>query len=1372
MRRSNGTLLLTAVLALTSAAQAQAQAQAQTSARADAGLSIESDEANRLSGEATALAAAGRLDEAAATEREALKLRLRFLGREHPDTLASLVALAAIHQRQGHPLEAGLLLRHVLTVRTRVLGAASPDTAAAARLVAGLPPPAGQSLTAAETQETTRLVASLDETFRETSARTQEEFLKAEPRARRLAEIRASVLGATHPETLAALLTLGRLYQYTGRQGEAEVIYRHVLAAQVKALGPGDPATIATLPHLLLSVNTQGSPDYAAEIRRIIRGALADGERALGTNDPRLIPLLDMAWNNARQYPNPDNAAVVQFGARSLTIKERLPEADRKDLLSTARSVGQAYADLGQFAEADRYSTRALTLAESLYDPLSRDVLWVVADVMTLYHKQHRYAEAERLARRLVDGWTGLEGASSPATKGYVSQLATIQKEAGHPVAVAQASTAPVSRDEQIDAAADQALTARNLYEAGKYDQAEPGARAALAKLTALLGAEDGSTIAATTILSQIVRRQGKLAEAEQLSRQVLDIQTRKEGPTSASTIVAMNDLANVYMAQDRYADAQQLYERAVLAVGNNDTSELRNLPLLMLNLAGLYRAQRRDEEAEKLMRNALQRSQLNRGRDDPTTINAVVNLAELLRDRGALPEARAFAERAVQSQTATHHLNEPMHFTATALLASIAEKEGRLDEAEALYRQTLAGRAKVLGGRQPDTLQSTFDLAEFLARQGRAVEAATLHRQAFDARLAVLGREHPDTLSSAAALTVATLTLRGRRPPDIAVARLVIEETRARRDHAGVSQWARAQEEREATVASARFALFGDAAWAGRGADPLPLRGEAFTALQDAVLGAADRSIAEAAARRYASGRFAGLGKLIAQRQKLLEDWAFLDASLSRQLGLGTPESVKLSIDIRKQLDSMQSLLGEIDALLRDAAPDYFSLARPTPLSIADTQALLGPDEAMLLAVPSRFGTHVVAVTREGVAWNRSDWTADRVRRVVQQLRWDASYELGGSPAEFADTMLYPRRAKPTYLRTLAFQLYQQLVAPVAATLAGKRQVYVAAGGSLAALPFSILVSSAPSGADDDPTALRGTRWFGEDVALVHIPSIQSLALLRRSARERTSATGFLGIGDPVLAPPAPEPSLQDTASADTPARGLRSTRALTEAGRLFTPGRTRDAALASPAALRALPSLPGTAIELERVREALGAPETSLLMREAAVEPRVRAADFSKVGVLLFSTHGATVDESGAIGEAGLVLTPPAGDAQPDNDGYLSASEVTTLPLNADWVILSACNTATGDGTDNPGLGQLARAFFYAGARNLLASHWPVADAVSPTLITRTLALARAGGPRAEAFRQAMHAIRMNAEHDRTGTWAHPFFWAPFVLIGDGGR
>jgi len=683
----------------------------------------------------------------------------------------------------------------------------------------------------------------------------------------------------------------------------------------------------------------------------------------------------------------------------------------------------------------------------------------------------------------------------------------------------------------------------------------------------------------------------------------------------------------------------------------------------------------------------------------------------------------------------------------------------GRLAEAEELVRRVLAASERTLGRDHLVTLQSVIRLAALLNDMFRLEEARPLYRRALDTNERLLGRAHPNTLLYAE-LFVRMNVQSDSVPPDaLAAARLLVAGLGAREWAGNANQAALAQRDREALSANARFALFGDAAWSSAEDDGqrTALLPEAFAALQRSVLGAADRSIARQAARRYATGQSAALGALIGEREELERQWTTLDGQIAASHGGGVTAGRPAAI--LQDLDRVQARIGAIDARLRAEAPDYFALIRPEPLDVPAAQALLAPDEAILLVVPSTSGTHVMAVTRDNAQWWRSGWNAARVRTAVQRLRWDAGASVDGSAEELAALRARPRSGRPGFDRTTAHALYQELIAQGSSLLVGRRRVYVAAGGALAALPFQLLVSAPPSGADNDPATLRETRWFGDDVALIHIPSLQSLALLRRGSVER-SGDGFMGIGDPVL-----------TGQSNSRDRGAALDRATT--GQMFSAGATRDGGvMANVATLRRLARIPGTALELEQVRRTLGAPLSSLLLAERATEPNVRAADLSRTRILLFSTHGLTATESirVGVGESGLVLTPPA-VASDSDDGFLAASEVTTLNLNADWVILSACNTATGDGTTGAGLGGLSRAFFYAGARNLLASHWPVSDAVAPILITRTLALERTGMPRAEAFRQAMREIRMDASRDTAvSSWAHPFYWAPFVLIGDG--
>ena len=136
--------------------------------------------------------------------------------------------------------------------------------------------------------------------------------------------------------------------------------------------------------------------------------------------------------------------------------------------------------------------------------------------------------------------------------------------------------------------------------------------------------------------------------------------------------------------------------------------------------------------------------------------------------------------------------------------------------------------------------------------------------------------------------------------------------------------------------------------------------------------------------------------------------------------------------------------------------------------------------------------------------------------------------------------------------------------------------------------------------------------------------------------------------------------------------------------------------------------------------------------------------------------------------LAEPGLLLTPPEAPSEED-DGYLSASEIAGLKLDADWVILSACNTAAGGAQGAEALSGLARAFIYAQARALLVSHWEVDSATTVKLVTgamKRLAADKAMG-RAEALRQSMLAL---IDRDAARE-VHPAYWAPFVVVGEGG-
>ena len=194
----------------------------------------------------------------------------------------------------------------------------------------------------------------------------------------------------------------------------------------------------------------------------------------------------------------------------------------------------------------------------------------------------------------------------------------------------------------------------------------------------------------------------------------------------------------------------------------------------------------------------------------------------------------------------------------------------------------------------------------------------------------------------------------------------------------------------------------------------------------------------------------------------------------------------------------------------------------------------------------------------------------------------------------------------------------------------------------------------------------------------------------------------------------------------------------------------------------------LEDTADELKAVAGNLGAPSNELYLREAASETNVKSASLADYRIIYFATHGLVAGDVKGLGEPSLALTLPQKPTQRD-DGLLTASEIAALRLNADWVVLSACNTIAGDKPGAEALSGLARAFFYAGARALLVSHWAVDSAAATRLTSSTFEILKSNPRlgRAEALRRAMLGYASDAADPIN---AYPAIWAPFSLVGEG--
>jgi CHAT domain-containing protein len=336
-------------------------------------------------------------------------------------------------------------------------------------------------------------------------------------------------------------------------------------------------------------------------------------------------------------------------------------------------------------------------------------------------------------------------------------------------------------------------------------------------------------------------------------------------------------------------------------------------------------------------------------------------------------------------------------------------------------------------------------------------------------------------------------------------------------------------------------------------------------------------------------------------------------------------------------------------------------------------------------------------------------------------------------------------------------------------------KQLLIVPSGTLASLPFQVLVTEKPSTAIPVDGNYGGVAWLMQRHALTVLPSVASLKALRQHAKVSAAAKPYAGFGNPLLTGASGTdqrasrkqscPSDRPVAPASITARSMPSR----DASKLLRGG------LVDLALLRRQQPLPETADELCDVGRSLAASASDIVLGAKASERMIKSlsanGSLASYRVLHFATHGLLPQETASVAaglaEAALLLTPPDVATEQD-DGLLTASEVTLLKLNADWVIMSACNTGGGD-KSGEALSGLARAFFYAGARALLVSHWYVDSQSAVALTTKTFDEMKRDPKlgRAEALRLSMQALIAQG-----GRFAHPANWAPFVVVGEGAR
>ncbi|MBI1777750.1 MAG: CHAT domain-containing protein [Proteobacteria bacterium] len=856
--------------------------------------------------------------------------------------------------------------------------------------------------------------------------------------------------------------------------------------------------------------------------------------------------------------------------------------------------------------------------------------------------------------------------------------------------------------------------------------------------------------------------------------------------------------IGNLPAAERSVAQCQEQYQQLINSPRRNFSEQLRltwHVQVLRAE-AALWQARGRQVKAEPLLREALEEAQkLPNGGGVMQALHAT--LSRNLMVRGRLGEAENEARLALAQAQRAGGAGGMQASHALLGLAVVLMEEGRVVESETLIRKSIE-IFKSVGLQANGGVR--FPLAHALAAQGRWREAydefevarksfAQIPQQ-FELKvrqdvtypLVLLKSGHgPEAVERLAAMADTATKRFGERhyavaalpsglyavalaetgSTDRALAEFqssvpfLLQRSREANDE---EDSAAGREQRVRLVLESYISLLADLAASGKSLPNLDPAAEAFRLAEAARGQSVVRALAASSAR--AAAATPELAEIARREQDAQLQLSALNGLLANAISARAEDQDENAIKtLRVEIDQLRDERAKIAGEIERRFPDYANLINPKPASLADARSKLQPGEALLAFYVGERRTYVWAVSPSGAHFNAAQITRDDLTRQVAALR-----QALDPNAQSLDDV-------PAFDVAAAQRLYATLIQPTEPAWGEAKSLLMVPHGPLGQLPLGLLPTT-PASLEKTGLAFAGyakVPWLLRRVAVSQLPSVASFLTLRALPAGRGDRRPFVGFGDPwfSLAQAEEAKAAMKTEAAPLTTRGVRL--------KLRSAPRGADIA----AEMAQLPRLPDTAEEVQGVAQALKADAAhEVFLGAAASRQTVTGLKLASWRIVMFATHGLVPGDLTGLTQPALALSAPevTGDA---GTGLLTTEDILALKLDADWVILSACNTAAGQGAGAEAISGLGRAFFYAGARALLVSNWPV-ETTSARTITTDLFQRQAENPglsRAEALRQAILALIDSPGYLDPGSgkplfsYAHPIFWAAFSLVGDGG-
>lgn len=522
-------------------------------------------------------------------------------------------------------------------------------------------------------------------------------------------------------------------------------------------------------------------------------------------------------------------------------------------------------------------------------------------------------------------------------------------------------------------------------------------------------------------------------------------------------------------------------------------------------------------------------------------------------------------------------------------------------------------------------------------------------------------------------------------------------------------------------------------------------------------------------------------LADLVRKEQDLHKQVTALEMTLSNVMAIPTDQQSREGVrQVKENIVTLTRADISLQNEINRRFPKYADFINPKPVSAPELQMVLRPGETLLSIYTIDDKTFVWAIPQQGrILFHAAPLGRKELEKNVKDLR----KSLDANPTTLGDI--------PDFDTALAYHLYAELLKPVEMGWKNATDLIVATSGPLGQVPLYLLPTD-PVDPEVEKDLLfsryRSIPWLIRKVSVTSVPSVSSLVSLRTIPAGDPKRKEFIGFGDPVFSKAQMAQIPLQAASNDTliekekgtmPLIASRGIKVKVRGIRISEKGNLDKAEIIS-SQLSQLQRLPETAVEIRSIAQVLNADmERDVFLGKEVTEHRIKTMDLTDRKIIAFATHALVPGDLDGLDQPALALSTPDVTGEKE-DGLLTMGKILKLKLNADWVILSACNSGASNGAGQEAVSGLGRAFFYAGTRSLLVTLWPVETTSAKKLVTGMFEEQKTDDAlsRSQALRKSMlHLMNdKNFVDETTGkivaSYAHPLFWAPFTIVGESGK